>query len=231
MMGAMLNTRMPALARLLSLFSPLPLAILFLGACASHALPPGEGRGLTTVDAIVPDGVVTAPRPTWKLGDRFVYRRGGALRLEQAVIEVSEDGYVLEEAASKIRTRLGPSFEQLGQESADEPWLRKVLAPGDSRLTWPLFVGKRWACEYLSKQVGEDPLPVLAKYECDRIEDIVTPAGRFETFRIWRRARPAIEGRKFLEQTMLLWYAPSVGTFVRRFEDGVVTELESWQRQ
>ncbi|MCA8971504.1 MAG: hypothetical protein KDC95_17055 [Planctomycetes bacterium] len=199
--------------------------------CASRSFAPGEGRGLVTVETQIPRGVTPAPKPRLRVGDRFVYRRGGALRIEQTIVEHDENGIVLEEASSHLRTRLGTDLQQVAQDSGEEWWLDKELVPGDWQLTFPLWPGKRWACEFLLKRRGEDALPVLAKYHCDRAEDITTPAGTFACLRIWRIARPLIEGRKFLDQATLFWYAPEVGNFVRRFEDGTLTELEEFVRQ
>lgn len=207
------------------------LALAVLPSCAQRSFAPGQGRGLTTELGAVPLGIEVAERPQWKVGDRFVYRRGGVLRIEQAVVEAGDGGFVLEEALSRLRTRMGPSFEQVGQESPDDPWLAKELAPGDWQLAFPLWPGKQWACEFLLKTPGDAAMPILAKYVCDRSEEVETPAGRFKCLRIWRRAQPMLEGRRFLDQVALTWYAPELGYFVRRLEDGVVTELESYVRQ
>lgn len=206
-------------------------SILILGACASRAFAPGEGRGLTTESAEAPAGVVTHERPSWKLGDRFTYRRGGKLRLLQSVVRADADGYGLEEAVTKLRTELGSDFEQTGESVEGDAWSEARIVPGDWRLSWPLWVGKRWACEYVFKKPGEDALPVVAEYRCDARETITTPAGSFDCVRIWRVARPAIEGRQFLDQASLAWYSPVVGAVVRQLKGGVVTELEAYQRQ
>lgn len=207
------------------------LLLLAFSSCASRAFAPGEGRGLATVSSSAPAGAEVFVRPTWKLGDRFTFRRGGKLRLLQSVVRADDSGYELEEAVSKIRTVMGPDYEQTAESVADDPWSEKRIVPGDWRVTWPLWVGKRWACEYLFKKPGEPALPVLAEYRCDAKERVSTPAGDFDCLRIWRVARPAIEGRRFLDQVAVSWYSPEVGAFVRRLKDGVVTELESFQRQ
>ena len=207
------------------------LACVALASCASRAFSPGEGRGLTTASAEAPAGVVAHPKPKWSLGDRFTYRRGGKLRLLQSVVRADDEGYALEEAITKLRTDLGMDFQQTRESVEGDPWAEARLVPGDWRLSWPLWVGKRWVCEYMFKKPGEDGLPVVAEYRCDAGETITTPAGRFECLRIWRIARPAIEGRQFLDQASLAWYSPEVGAVVRQLKGGVVTELESYQRQ
>jgi hypothetical protein len=99
-----------------------------------------------------------------------------------------------------------------------DPELERELAPADSRFAWPLWVGKRWVSHFVRKVPGAG-LPVLATYQCDARERITVPAGTFDCWRIWRRARPATEG-KFL-----------VGWVVRRLDDGVLLELEEFHRQ
>ncbi|MHC5065697.1 MAG: TapB family protein, partial [Planctomycetota bacterium] len=84
--------------------------------------------------------------------------------------------------------------------------------------------------EYLLKTLAGDAMPIMASYECDARETITVPAGSFDAYRILRNSRPVTDGN-FLDKTAVLWYAPEVGYFVRRIEDGVITELESFQRQ
>jgi hypothetical protein len=169
--------------------------------------------------------------PGWKKGDRFLYRRGGQVRSAWRVLEATEAGYELGEESSGLVLLLDKDLGQLAEEDPNAPEQQRVLAPRDAQLSWPLWHGKHWVVEYLRKVPNEPALPIVAAYECDGVETIKVPAGSFECWRIWRRARPAIEGRRFLDQSSILWYAPQVGWFVRRLEDGVLTELESWQRQ
>lgn len=204
------------------------IALVAVAACGTPGLPEGSGQGLVTHDRRAPDGARTVERPTWTDGDRFVYRRGGQLRLALRVI-AEEDGFRLVEEATGLVTRLGPDLEQRGQEAPDAPELERVLAPGDTQLCWPLWAGKRWTCHFLRKAPGQ-LLPVWADYVADQWESVTAPAGRFECLRIWRRVRPAIEG-SFFEQVDLLWYSPDAGYFVQKLEDGVITELAEVHRQ
>jgi hypothetical protein len=200
-------------------------------ACAGVGeLPPGTGRGLVSFEREPPDGAVTAARPTWKVGDRFLYRRGNAVRVATTVIEAGEGGYVLEEDGTGMRVRLSPDLGDLGQEAPDHPEWRREYSPGDVRYCWPLWAGKDWLVHYLFKAPGREALPFAARYQCDAIETVQVPAGTFRCYRIWRRLRPAVDG-EFLETTTVSWYAPEVGTFVRRLENGIVLELEECIRQ
>jgi hypothetical protein len=40
---------------------------------------------------------------------------------------------------------------------------------------------------------------------------------------------PAVE-EKYFERNDLLWYAPAVGFFARKLEDGLLTELQAFSR-
>jgi hypothetical protein len=59
---------------------------------------------------------------------------------------------------------------------------------------------------------------------------VTVGAGSFSCLRIWRHARVATEG-KFLERASLLWFAPDVGNFAQRLENGTLLELEEYHRQ
>ena len=105
-----------------------------------------------------------------------------------------------------------------------------MLAPVDPQFTWPLWLGKKWTGHFLRKDLGGNALPLLVQYRCDAWETVTVPAGTFEALRIWRRVRPATEGT-FLDQHEIIWYAPSIGYFVRRLQDNTLTELEEYHRQ
>jgi hypothetical protein len=202
-----------------------------LTACASEPPPqPVAGRGLVTFERTPPEGAVTAPLPVWKLGDRFVFRRGGHVRIAMRVVEADATGYVLEEEDSGIKMRFTPELWELGQDSLLHPEVDIALDPYDARFSWPLWVGKRWTAHYVSRKAGRPQLPFLVVYHCDALEEVKVPAGRMQTYRIWRRLRPAAEGN-FLEIVTLAWYSPELGTIVRRLENGVITELEECVRQ
>lgn len=193
-------------------------------------LAPGTGRGLVSFKREPPAGAETATQPTWKVGDRFVYRRGNHVRVATHVIEADDAGYLLQEDGSTMRVRLSRELGDLGQEAEDHPEWRREFAPADVRYCWPLWVGKDWLVHYLMKAPGRPALPFAARYECDAIETVKVPAGTFRCYRIWRRLRPAAEG-DWLETATVTWYAPEAGTFVKRLENGVLLELDEYIRQ
>ncbi len=206
------------------------LACVACGTSGSAELVTTQGRGVIAVDSEPPAGAKTFDRPTWRTGDRFVFRRGGRVRLAFRVAASNSDEIVLAEENTGVINRFDADIGMRSQELEGEQAMQRILAPADSQLSWPLWVGKRWTCHYVRNAPGQRPLPLVAAYEADALETVVVPAGTFETIRIWRRARPAIEG-DYVEDWEVAWYAPDVGYFVKRLERGVMTVLEEYARQ
>ncbi|TAH34353.1 MAG: hypothetical protein EYC70_15515 [Planctomycetota bacterium] len=210
------------------------LAVL-LASCVSLELPEGSGMGLVTWDREAPAGAETFPQPRWTPGDRYVYLRGNELRLPLRV-EAPAPGdpagaqWILVDEDSGIRVAYTEGLGELGQHKADAPLVTRVLAPMDAQFCWPLWVGKRWTCDFVSKSPGQDALPLLASYHCDARETVTTPAGSFDCLRIWRRAHVMFPGT-FLERVTVMWYSPQAGYVVRRLDDGILLELAELQRQ
>ncbi|GEM_PF-3698050 len=209
-------------------------ALLLLGllpSCAASGIPEGEGLGIVAVDREPPKGVRLYPKPVWTPGDRFVYRRGGRVRVEFRVVAVEEDRRVLEEVGSGLVLVLDGELRELGRGVGEEFRYLRRMDPFDARFSWPLWVGKKWACDFLDKNPEGGIRRLRADYECEGKERIVTAAGVFECLRILRRASLLVPGRDYYEQVSILWYAPDVGWFVRRLEEGLMIELEAYQRQ
>ncbi len=202
-----------------------------LAACqGAPPAPPLVGQGLVTVDRTPPEGAATFARPEWLVGDRFVYERGGRMQIPVRVSKADEQGYVLVDERAGLELLLDRDLGELGERVPADPSRDRRRDPVDARLTWPLWVGKRWTCHYVQRAADGSGLPILATYTCDAIETVTVPAGTFDALRIWRRARPAVEG-EFLDATEVGWYAPAVGWFVRRLADGTLTELREFDRQ
>jgi hypothetical protein len=202
-----------------------------LAACAGAPAPVEvEGKGLVTVDAEPPAGARTWNRPEWQVGDRFAYLRAGRIEIGVRVVSADESGYVLEDERNGVLLLLDRDLGELGERVPADSSRDRSRDPVDARLTWPLWVGKRWTCHFVQRHADGGGLPLLATYTCDTIEDVTVAAGTFRCLRIWRRTRPAIPG-EFLDAHELMWYAPDVGWFVRRLGDGALTELVEFDRQ
>ena len=209
----------------------LPIFALGLAACQqTPSFPDVEGRGLVSWDREAPAGITSYPRPEWRVGDRFVYERGGQVRLAFRVTEKTDELYRLVDEQSGLFTLYSRDLGERGQEKPEEPELARVLDPEDSLFHWPLWPGKRWSCHFTVGAPGEAGVPLQADYHCDLVEEITVPAGTFSCLRIWRRTRLAAQG-DFVERVALLWYAPEVGFFVRRLDESLLIELQEYQRQ
>lgn len=204
--------------------------LCLLVACRSTPDPLPAGDGLVTVDRTPPAGVEAVPAPTWHVGDRFVFRKGGLARIAFRIDETVEGVHHLTDEQSGLVTLVTEELAECGQYKPGEPDLTRTFDPPDHVLAWPLWLGKRWSCNYVSRAPGRPDVPLIVNYQCDAVERIETLAGTFDTLRIWREARVAAEG-DFVERTSILWYAPEVGVIVRRLADGMVTELEEVHRQ
>ncbi len=205
-------------------------AVILLAACQSTELPEGQGEGVTAYDREPPENTQLYEPPTWQVGDRFVYLRAGQMKLPFRVKEVTDDTYVLEHEEGGSLTTVTHELAMSGMELPDQPDSKRVDDPPEALLHWPLWVGKRWSCSFVRKQAGRPALPLQSEYLCDGVEDVKVPAGTFRCLRIWRRVRVDAEGQ-FVQRTSLMWYAPGVGNFVRRLENGTLMELEAYHRQ
>ncbi len=206
--------------------------LLALAACQSIPdLPEAEGRGLVAFDPTPPAGAELFPAPEWRVGDRQVLLRGGHVRLALTLLQADEQGYVLQDEASKMRLVRGRDLSNLRDlpppEAGDRPL--RAVAPADVRFHWPLWVGKRWRCHFVDKTVDGAQIPLEVAYEVEGIDQVRTPAGAFRALRILRIARVAAEGR-WLEKTSLIWWSPDNGLEVRQVVDGALVELVEWTR-
>ena len=201
---------------------------LWFAACQSTkpTLPEGEGRGVLAADANPPAGAPTWPLPEWRVGDRTVLQLGDLSRLTLVVAGRLPDAYVLDNGSGPggLTMRRGLDLSNLGDYAGNgEPF--HLLSPADTRYHWPLWVGKRWQCEFVDRTVGGPAMPVEVAYFVEAVETISVPAGTFETLRIVRHERRRTSQGPSRLRTQLTWYAPSVGSEVRQLVDGELFEL------
>jgi hypothetical protein len=205
-------------------------AALLSGACsARHAhLPPGPG--LVAADRTPPEGAAVQVAPTWLPGDRFVYQKAGHLRLALRAAVLDDERLALVDEASGRALLLGADHVERGERPPEGEQGGYELDPGDELLSWPLWVGKRWTTQFVSRAEGRSDLPLVALYHCDAAEPVSVPAGTFECLRVWRRVRAALPGA-YPERVSILWYAPEIGAIARRLDDGLLAELAEVHRQ
>lgn len=219
-----------------ALLSPMRLLILVLSfaIAACHSTPPptkaidGAGRGLIAFDKAPPQGAKTYEQPTWHKGDRFVMLRGGHQRIAFTVSEVTGQGYTLTDESNNELLR-GLDLSTRGERAHGETHNAHDLLPGDTRFHWPLWVGKRWRCEYLDKTLGGAVLPIETAYEVEGLDTVVVPAGTFQALRILRTSRLIAEEKDaYLDRVSLAWYAPDIGMEVRQVTGETSMTLVEW---
>jgi len=199
------------------------------GAAPAPALPDGAGRGLLHADAEAPAHAVTYERPQWRVGDRFTLVRGDVLTAQFVVEAADGNGYVVR-GPGDVLLRRDLDLGNLGewQPGSDEP--QHLLAPVDVRFHWPLWVGKRWQCEYVDRARGGRPLTMQADYEVEDLDTVTVRAGTFAALRIVRTLRLPAAGDRVLTRTQVVWYAPDIGVEVRQILGDTEVELVEWQR-
>ena len=208
----------------------IPVALLtLLAAChGTPPLPEGSGRGLIAFDPAPPAGAQVWERPTWHQGDHFVLLRGGKQRLDVTVAVADEKGYLLVDSRGS-RLQRGLDLSNLAEYEQDVAQPAHELTPGDFRYHWPLWLGKRWRCQYADRTAGGQSLPVENAYEVEALDTVVTPGGTFKALRILRTSRLLVESDAIiLDRTSVIWYAPDLGLEVRQILGDTSVELVSW---
>ena len=205
-------------------------ALLALPACESQPapreLPEGHGRGVVAADPAPPAGALTWAAPTLRIGDRFTLQRGDDARASFEVVGLLPDAYLIDGGAGPggFQLRRGLDLSYQGEFFPNGEPLH-VLSPADVRYHWPLWVGKRWQCEFVDRTIGGPAMPVEVAYFVEAVETISVPAGTFEALRIVRHERRRTSQGPSRLRTQLTWYAPTIGSEVRQLVDGELFEL------
>ena len=169
-------------------------------------------------------------RPSWQLGDRWVFRRtstsslgGVATLVRHEVVEAGPEGYTVR--VSRLRQeytrRFTPELHLVSQEVFGRPPGR--FEPPARYFDWPLAPGKTWtqAFRYTDAQ-GEGQYANTWKVDVARVDVL---AGQFVALKIDR-----LGGAN--EPLDSYWYVPPVRYWVR-FDDHVnqyVEELVEFRR-
>ncbi|MFY9344659.1 MAG: hypothetical protein WAT39_19355 [Planctomycetota bacterium] len=195
-----------------------------LAACgAAPDRPLATGRGLLTADASPPPGASTWARPEWRVGDRMTLVRGERSRGTLVVAAVTDAHYELDTGAGVVARR-DRDLGNLGEWTSNgEP--RHLLAPADTRYHWPLWLGKRWSCEFADVVPGSQSVVMQADYVVEDLDTVTVPAGTFEALRIVRTLRLVGQPGTWLTRTQVAWYAPAAGCEVRQLAGDALVEL------
>ncbi|MCC7395873.1 MAG: hypothetical protein IT455_02285 [Planctomycetes bacterium] len=206
-------------------------ALATFAACAgapASVLPPGEGKGLVACDHEPPVGAATYARPEWKVGDTFVLLRGEQVKAEFRVASTANGCYELD-FGSEVLLRRDLDLGNLGEWARQDAQPLHVLTPTDVRFAWPLWVGKRWTCEFVDRTLGGAALPMQASYVVEALEPVTVPAGTFDALRIVRHLRLLVDGT-WMTRSQIVWYAPTAGVEVRQLIGDTMVELVEHRR-
>ncbi|MBM4063061.1 MAG: hypothetical protein FJ265_18490 [Planctomycetes bacterium] len=205
-----------------------PLLVLAAACTGTPSLPEGRGRGLVACDPTPPPGATTWARPESRVGDGWTLLRGGEVRMRLQVVEAGPDRIVVRDEQGHRLLR-DPDLGNLGEwpPEGDAPLHR--IDPADVRFHWPLWVGKKWQCEFADR-TEQAAVTIRASYAVEGLDRITVPAGTFEALRVVRRARLVVEGEQYLVRTTCCWYAPAIGLEVRQLLDNTEFELVEWVR-
>ena len=201
-----------------------------LSACqgAPPSMPDGEGRGLEQADAEPPAGATTWARPEWQKGERFAAVQGERSHGAFVVKAIEPEAYVLD-VGSGLHVRRDRDLGHLGEWTAADDEPLHLLSPVDVRYHWPLWVGKRWSCEFVDRMRGGMALPMRATYHVEGLDTVTVAAGTFEALRIVRTLQRLDAPEQFRTRTQVTWYAPAIGFEVRQLA-GEVVELTQHSR-
>ena len=201
-------------------------AVALLFASCSSSAPVTQaaaaGAGLLSHDAEPPAGAKTWERPTWRIGDRFVLQRGDAMKGAFQLVAITDDCYVLDTGGG-VQLRRDRDLGNLGEWTPGGEPLHRLL-PVDARFHWPLWLGKRWRCEFVDRAKGGD-LRLQASYHVEALDTITVPAGTYEALRIMRRVKLVGTPDDYLTRAQMLWYAPAIGSEVRQLVGETLVEL------
>jgi hypothetical protein len=163
------------------------------------------------------------PRPEWRVGDRWVFRRtalgGASVVVAHEVVGATADGYTvrLRGVAGDVTRAWTRDLELLTETSSDGTVAR--YAPPARLFAWPLVPGEAWTQEFAFTDGRRDGRYANTWRVGARVEPVDVIAGRFYTLRLERWG-----GAQRIET---YWYNARVRYWVR-LEDyvrGYVEEL------
>ena len=187
------------------------------------------GRGLLDVSD-APVGVRTWLCPKWQVGDRFTMVRGEHMRGTFVVRSIEDGTYVVDMGNDRLVHR-DQNLGNLGEWHASTGEPQRVMSPVDIRYHWPLWVGKRWSCEFVDQVRDGEAVRMLASYEVEALDHVEVLAGSYDALRIRRSLRLVAGGERFLTRTQMIWFAPDPGIEVRQLLGDTLIELAALERQ
>ena len=154
--------------------------------------------------------------PTLVVGDEWTYKTEKGREYVIKVTDITGDGYLIKGEEENIRDKNTFNINFMikeGKKEKSEGVFRKML-------NFPLFVGKKWddRVETYGKRTSSR-VTYFIDFNVDKQENIVTPAGNFNAFRIVAKITydHAQSGRG--EASYKVWYSPQVKFLAKREYD------------
>lgn len=169
-----------------------------------------------------------AMAPTFKVGDRWVYRGEDGFRVQVVWDETHEITAVGPDGITVRVTLKGPTVDIERTEKWSAPGIVLVGAvyeaettrfdPALIRYQYPLTPGASWNQRIRNIDQPPNPFgPITRHVSVGGYERVVTPAGTFDAIRM--RVIMQLDDETFwrfpTQCNFLVWYAPAVGAMVR----------------
>jgi len=173
-------------------------ALLFVPSCAS--VPSQDSK---------PPAQAGIERPTWRVGDRWLYAwTTGATKgvKKSEVLGVRDVGGVQYNVLRVEKAHLYYTSELHWAASIVESRVVARATPPQPWFNWPLEVGKRWQYQGAYEE-RERKDQMRDSYRVVGVESVAVPAGTFRAFKIVREVDSAVVDQ--------YWYAPNVRWYVK----------------
>jgi hypothetical protein len=179
-----------------------------------------------------------APAPTFRVGDRWVYRASDGFRVPVTWDETHEVTAVSADGITVRVTQIGPTVNNQRTELWATPGMLKTGAVFDEETRrfnpplpyyeFPLSPGKRWGGWVDQFNVTTNKAGQINRYvTVHGWAKVPTPAGTFDAIRM--RVLMRLDDEEFWRYpttcNYLLFYAPAVGAIVRAEKDA-----EYWEK-
>ena len=157
--------------------------------------------------------------PDARVGDRVTYSNGVA-GLKCNVWEVTEanrEGEVVSKCDGNI---LYSTIDNRNLVRVVNDRGENIIetAPFYPALTFPLYVGKKWAGKYEGRQ-GMTKWSSDVECEAVTYEPVQVAAGKFDAFRVECVDKIKFAERRYISRKGTSWYAPAVGVTVKSIND------------
>lgn len=207
-----------------------------LGNCPAVAFVLLALAGCAGFDA--PGGGPAAQAPTFRVGDRWVYRATDGFRLPLQWVETHQVVSIAPDAITIRITETGPDARGERTEVWSAPGLLKTGSVFDEEMRrfatpikiyeFPLAPGERWNQWVDNLNAATNKAGQINRYvTVGGWENVTTPAGTFDAIRL--RVLMRLDDEEFwrgpTQCNYLIFYAPAVGAMVRAEKDA-----EYWEK-